>query len=72
MRTFEDRTLNVIGMSCGGCETRISQQLRKLDGVHKVTADHKRAEVRVLFDSTQTSLARMRAAISALGYEVKP
>jgi len=72
MQTFEDRTLSVVGMSCGGCETRINGHLQKLDGVRKVAADHQRAEVRVLFDNTQTSLAQLRAAITALGYEVQP
>jgi copper chaperone CopZ len=72
MQTLEDRTLSVVGMSCGGCEARINGHLRKLDGVRAVAADHQRAEVRVLFDGTQTSLAELCAALTALGYEVQP
>ena len=72
MQTLEDRTLSIVGMSCGGCEARINGYLQKLDGVRTVAADHQRAEVRVLFDGTQTSLAELCAAITALGYEVQP
>lgn len=64
--------LKINGMSCGGCEQRINDRLRKLEGVQSVASDHRRGEVRILFDAAQTSPVVLQAAISALGYEVRP
>ncbi|MBW3610489.1 MAG: cation transporter [Actinobacteria bacterium] len=62
--------LQVGGMTCTGCEVRVGKVLGRLDGVRTAAADHQAGEVRVLFDSDQTSPASIGAAITAAGYQV--
>ena len=60
----------VNGMSCSGCEARLSQVLTQLDGVFRAEADHQSGQVRVTFDDARASVAAIRAAIAQAGYEV--
>lgn len=62
--------LQVGGMTCTGCESRVRTVLDRLDGVLGTTADHRSGEVRVLFDADQTSPDDIGAAITKAGYEV--
>lgn len=62
--------LNVAGMSCTGCEQRISAVLRRLDGVGRVNADHRGATVVVDFDPMAVEEATIVRRLEAAGYEV--
>ncbi len=48
-------TLHVEGMTCSGCEQRLSKALRRVDGVREAAADHRTGEVRVRFDPSVTA-----------------
>lgn len=65
----ERRTVEVNGMSCGGCEQAVENALRSMDGVHRVDADHEAGtvEVAVEDDVTDDVLGR---AVGDAGYEV--
>ena len=39
--------INVEGMVCGGCENRVINALKSVDGVSEVIADHKTGIVKV-------------------------
>ena len=43
--------VKVKGMVCAGCENRIKNALKNLDGVKEVDADHKKGQVTVTADS---------------------
>lgn len=62
--------LKVTGMSCTGCEQRISSALRRLDGVGRVNADHQAATVVVDFDPMAVEEATIVRRLEAAGYEV--
>ncbi|HVL03834.1 MAG TPA: heavy metal-associated domain-containing protein [Acidimicrobiales bacterium] len=66
----EQLLLQVGGMTCTGCESRVAKVLGRLDGVRNTTADHQAGEVRVLFDPEQTSAEAISAAIAGAGYHV--
>lgn len=66
----EQLLLQVGGMTCTGCESRVANVLGRLDGVRNTTADHQAGEVRVLFDPEQTSAEAIGAAIAGAGYQV--
>lgn len=63
--------LQVGGMTCGGCESRIEKVLGRLDGVRSARADHRAGEVRVLFDAEEISVPSIGAAVTEAGYEVR-
>ncbi|MBW3579760.1 MAG: cation transporter [Actinobacteria bacterium] len=68
----EQLVLQVGGMTCTGCEARVGKVLGRLDGVRSATADHQAGEVRVLFDSAQTSAQCIGTAITRAGYQIVP
>lgn len=66
----EDQTLRVEGMTCTGCENRITGALRSVDGVVSATADHEQGTVTLVHDSTPATGEAVRHAIEELGYRV--
>ncbi len=66
----EQLVLQVGGMTCTGCESRIEKVLGRVDGVRSAGADHRSGEVRVLFDSEQGSVQNIGAVITKAGYEI--
>jgi copper chaperone len=66
----ETLTLEVHGMSCGGCEQRVREAVGALDGVVTVTPEHIGDEVEVTYDTSRVDVARIAAAIASLGFTV--
>ncbi len=64
-------TIRVRQIHCEGCERRIEQAVRQLDGVRQVKADHRNGEVRVVREGTLTEGA-IRTAIERAGFELQP
>jgi copper ion binding protein len=67
---MEQVTLNVTGMSCGGCENAVRRAVGSIEGVTTVTASHKNHRVTVEYDPAKASLARITQAIGTAGYQV--
>lgn len=66
----EDQTLRVQGMTCTGCENRITGALGGVDGVVAATADHEQDTVALVHDSTPATGGAVHQAIEELGYRV--
>jgi sulfite exporter TauE/SafE/copper chaperone CopZ len=64
-------TIHVVGMTCVACERRIEKAVSRLPGVTAVRASHRTGRVR-LEASNRVTLAQVRGAIKASGYEVGP
>ena len=64
--------LRVSGMTCRACEQRIERALSKIEGVALSAADHRAAQVRVMFDPAQTSERALRECVERAGYTVAP
>ncbi len=62
--------LHVEGMSCTGCETRIENVLRKMEGIIEVKGDYNNSSVDVTYDEAKLGQAGMAEAIEKLGYKV--
>jgi copper chaperone len=62
-------TLQVEGMSCSGCEHRIGNTLRRVEGVREAEADHITGRVRVRVGPGVGS-ETLAAKIIAAGYTV--
>ena len=63
----EHLTLNVHGMTCGGCENAVKRAVSMIDGVSSVTASHKDHRVTVDYDPGKTDRARIAQAIENRG-----
>lgn len=69
---MEEVELRVNGMSCGACEQRIQRALAQVEGVVRSAADHRAAQVKVVFDPARTSAQAVQARIEQAGYDVQP
>ncbi|WP_049892374.1 heavy-metal-associated domain-containing protein [Natronococcus amylolyticus] len=65
---MEQTTIDVRGMSCGGCEENVTDALEALEGVSSATANHEANEVRVEHDEG-TTVDAIGSAIEDAGYE---
>ena len=68
-------TYTVIGeqkINCTGCEQRIDNALRRLNGIQEVKASAQNQRVEVAYDPAQTDAEQVRARLEKLGYDVKP
>jgi sulfite exporter TauE/SafE/copper chaperone CopZ len=63
--------LSVEGMTCTGCETRIENALRRMDGLIDVSASYARSSVDVTWDAGRTGLEDIIKTIEKADYSVK-
>jgi len=66
---MEQLALQIDGMSCGHCITRVQKALARVDGVHVDRVDIGTA--RVAYDPDKASPRRIREAVEDAGYEVR-
>ena len=62
--------IKVNDMTCHSCETRIENEIRKLDGIVFVKASHVYGDVLVEFNSEKCNLEKIKAAIKKAGYSL--
>ncbi len=65
------KILQVDGMTCTGCETRIENSLKKLDGIIDVKAIYSSSNVYVTYDLNSTDLNKIIETVEKLDYIVK-
>jgi copper chaperone CopZ len=63
--------LQVEGMTCTGCENAIENNIKGINGVVMVEANHKEGTTTVEFDSTLTDKNSFVTAIKSSGYQLK-
>lgn len=61
-------TLEVEGMTCGGCESTVQGALTAIDGVDSAFASHIDKQVKIFVDTTKVNIADMQKVINAKGY----
>ena len=64
-------TLNIDGMTCGGCVKSVTKVLNGLDGVRSATVrlEHKNAQVE--FDEGKIQMAQLVEAVEDAGYDAR-
>ncbi len=67
---METISLNVQGMTCGGCVASVTRVLKAAPGVTEVTVTLKPGVANVTFDPARTGAAALRGAIEDAGYDV--
>lgn len=64
--------INIGGMTCISCQTRIEKALRGIPGVVKAEVSYTSGIADVSFDAAAVSMSEIKACIEDLGYEVLP
>lgn len=66
---MKETILNVKGMMCEGCENRVKNAIKNLEGVEDVTADFKTGKV-IITAKENITQEEIRELIKDIGYEV--
>ena len=66
---MKETTIKVNGMVCGGCENRVQNALKTIQGVEEVKADHEKGIVTV---TAKEEITRnmMEEKIEDIGFEI--
>jgi copper chaperone len=67
---METVTLNVQGMTCGGCVASVTRVLKATAGVNDAVVRLDAKSATVTFDPAKTSVPALKSAIEDAGYAV--
>jgi copper chaperone CopZ len=67
---MEIETLNVSGMTCGGCTRKVMQALKSVAGVDTVDVSLADGNAMVRYDERKTSMGELRWAVMAAGFRI--
>jgi len=67
---METITMNVKGMSCGGCVASVTRVLKEVPGVDNVSVTLDPGAATVTYDPARTDTAKLKGAIEGAGYDV--
>ena len=67
---MKETIIKVEGMVCNGCENRVQNALKNIEGVENVIADHTTGTVTVT-SKEEVSENAMKEKIEDIGFEVK-
>ena len=67
---METITINVKGMTCGGCVASVTRVLKALPGVADVAVTLQPGAAKVTYDVARTGTPAMKTAIEDAGFEV--
>jgi copper chaperone len=67
---METITMNVQGMTCGGCAASVTRVLKGVPGVADATVTLQPGTAKVTFDPAHTGAPALRAAITDAGFDV--
>ncbi len=66
---MKETNLIINGMMCEGCENRVKNAIKNIEGVENVTADHNTGKVTVI-SNNQVSKEIIKETLEDIGYEV--
>jgi copper chaperone len=67
---METITMNVQGMTCGGCVASVTRVLKAVPGVSDVAVTLKPGAAKVTFDPVRTRPDALKAAVEGAGFDV--
>jgi copper chaperone len=67
---METTTINVQGMTCGGCVASVTRVLKALPGVAEVAVTLEPGAAKVTFDPAKVGAPSLKSAIEGAGFDV--
>ncbi len=68
--TSDQVILNITGMTCGGCSSKVKKTLTKCPGVKDAHVDHKSGKAVVEVESGKAKTEELIESVKGLGYSV--
>ena len=72
VQVLDTVTLDVQGMTCGGCAIGVRTVLKRLPGVSKADVRYETHQAVVTYDPSKVTVSQMIAAIATLKYTATP
>ena len=66
---MKETKLKINGMMCEGCENRVKNAIKNIEGVENVTADHNTGKV-IIISNNEVSEEIIKETLEDIGYEV--
>lgn len=66
----KEATLQIAGMTCAACATRIEKGLKKIDGVEDANVNFALEKTNIKYDPDKTGTAKFKEKVESLGYNV--
>ena len=67
---MQTELLKIMGMTCGGCTSSVSNALKAVSGVSNVQVSLSAGEATVQYDEQLTSPDQLKTAVTSAGYSV--
>ncbi|MEO8486775.1 MAG: heavy-metal-associated domain-containing protein [Betaproteobacteria bacterium] len=67
---METVTMNVGGMSCGGCVANVTRVLKAVPGVDQVDVTLRPGQATVRYDAAKVAVPALKAAVEGAGFDV--
>ena len=67
---MKETVIKVKGMVCGGCENRVQNAIKNIEGIKEVVADHNKGIVTVT-SNEEVSENTIKEKIEDIGFEVE-
>jgi copper chaperone len=67
---MQTELLKVLGMTCGGCTSKVTHALKAISGVGDVKVSLPDGEATVQYDERLTSPDNLKSAVRSAGYSV--
>lgn len=67
---MKEMKLKIEGMMCTGCENRVQNALKTIDGVEEVKANHEDGSVKIKANDN-VEISTIKEKVEDIGYEVK-
>lgn len=67
---METTTLNIKGMTCGGCVKSVTEVLQKVPGVTSVKVSLEQNNANISYDPSKAKPAQLVSAIEDAGFDV--
>lgn len=66
---MKETNLIVNGMMCEGCENRVKNAIKNIEGVENVTADHNTGRI-IVISNNEVSKEIIKETLEDIGYEI--
>ena len=65
---IDKKTYKITGMSCEGCADRVTNVLKKVEGVRSADVSLDKEQAEVAFDTSKTGFDQLRESVEKAGY----
>jgi copper chaperone CopZ len=64
---LQELQLKISGMTCGHCEKSVASSIQSLDGIERVTVDHRTGLAIVRFENSKVTIENIKQAVNEDG-----